>query len=115
MTNERTEPIAADMRPQGDGATRARFKLLAGLLGVNFDELWHRERRRRIRKVARRHLYCSVSDNHRNRCLGVGIEGAAPPHLDCPPHRTRQERTESGTSIASVGVFCKGANRGRKN
>jgi hypothetical protein len=57
MTNERTEPIAADMRPQGDGATRARFKLLAGLLGVNFDELWHRERRRRIRKVA---LYTST-------------------------------------------------------
>jgi WD40 repeat protein len=51
LTEERTEPIAADARPHGDGARRARFKLLAGLLGVNFDELWHRERRRRIRKT----------------------------------------------------------------
>jgi hypothetical protein len=51
LTEERTEPIAADARPLGDGVRRARFKLLAGLLGVNFDELWLRERRRRIRKA----------------------------------------------------------------
>jgi hypothetical protein len=51
LTNQRTEPIAADARPHGDGVTRAKFKLLAGLLGVNFDELWQRERRRRIRKA----------------------------------------------------------------
>lgn len=51
LTTERTEPIAADMRPQGDGVRRAKIKLLAGLLGVNFDELWHRERRRRNRRI----------------------------------------------------------------
>jgi hypothetical protein len=57
LTDERIEPIAADMRSQGDGIRRARIKLLAGLLGVNFDELWHRERRRRIRKVVQ---YCGI-------------------------------------------------------
>ncbi|PYJ63012.1 MAG: hypothetical protein DME74_04655 [Verrucomicrobia bacterium] len=51
LTTERTEPIAADARPHADGARRAKFKLLAGLLGVNFDELWHREQRRQIRKA----------------------------------------------------------------
>src|SRR5262249_22932160 len=51
LTSERSEPIAADIRPQGDGVKRAKIKLLAGLLGVNFDELWHRERRRRIRRI----------------------------------------------------------------
>ena len=57
LTTERTEPIAADARPQGDGVRRARFKLLAGLLGVNFDELWRRERRRRLRKTIQ---YCAI-------------------------------------------------------
>jgi len=51
LTTERTEPIAADARPHADGARRAKFKLLAGLLAVNFDELWHREQRRQIRKA----------------------------------------------------------------
>ena len=53
LGNERTEPIAADARPHADGPTRARLKLLAGLLGVDFDELWHRERRRRVQRVVR--------------------------------------------------------------
>jgi hypothetical protein len=48
---ERMEPIAADARPGGDGAKRAQLKLVAGLLGINFDELWRRERRRRIRQA----------------------------------------------------------------
>ncbi len=46
-TGERIEPIAADARPGGDGRTNARLKLIAGLLGVGFDDLIHRERRRR--------------------------------------------------------------------
>ena len=49
--NERSEPIAADIRPQGDGVRRAKIKRLAGLLGVNLDELWHQERRRRVRRI----------------------------------------------------------------
>lgn len=46
----RAEPIAADLRKGGDGVHRAKMKLIAGVLGLNFDDLMRRERRRqRIR------------------------------------------------------------------
>lgn len=48
----RAEPIAADVRPGKDGKANARLKLLAGLLGVNYDALKRREKRRQtIRRV----------------------------------------------------------------
>lgn len=46
-TGERLEPIAADARPGKDGKSNARTKLVAGMLGVDLDDLRHRERRRR--------------------------------------------------------------------
>jgi len=55
VSGGREEPIAADMRDDGDGAELARLKLIAGLLGVDLDELRHREeveRRRRQRALA---------------------------------------------------------------
>ncbi len=48
ILDSRTEPIAADVRAGKDGKSNARLKLLAGILGVNFDALRQRERRRRI-------------------------------------------------------------------
>jgi len=39
----RTEPIAADLRPEGDGRENVKLKLAAGLLGVGFDALKQRE------------------------------------------------------------------------
>ena len=46
------EPIAADARDGKDGRDNARLKLLAGLLGVNYDALKRRdERRRRARRL----------------------------------------------------------------
>lgn len=56
---DRVDPMAADARPQADGPKRALFKLLAGLIGVNFDELWRRQRRRRIRQILQ--SACAVS------------------------------------------------------
>jgi len=47
LTDIRVEPIAADIRPDKDGRSRARLKIIAGMLGVNFDDLWQREQRRR--------------------------------------------------------------------
>ncbi|MDP3677136.1 MAG: TIR domain-containing protein [Novosphingobium sp.] len=44
----RVEPIAADVRKGADGAHRAKMKLVAGLLGVNFDDLMRRERQRQV-------------------------------------------------------------------
>ena len=46
----RIEPIAADLRPEGDGRQRAFLKIVAGLLGVGFDDLYQREKRREQRR-----------------------------------------------------------------
>ncbi len=51
-------PLAADLRPLkhggADGESKGLVRLVAGLLGVRFDELWRRdERRRRMRRVTR--------------------------------------------------------------
>lgn len=57
-TGELIEPLAADMRPQGDGEELAKVKLIAGLLGVDLDDLRKREaieqrkQRRRLTMVA---------------------------------------------------------------
>ena len=44
-------PLAADMRPEGDGKERAVIRLIAGLIGVDFDRLWKRERRRKTKQL----------------------------------------------------------------
>lgn len=44
-------PVAADLRPGKDGATRGRLKLIAGLLGVDLDTLRQREAQRRYRHM----------------------------------------------------------------
>jgi len=38
LTAERAEPVAADLRHEGDGWRNAKLKLIAGILGVPFDE-----------------------------------------------------------------------------
>jgi hypothetical protein len=46
------EPIAADVRPGGDGKTNAKLKLIAGMLDVGFDDLRRREAQRAHRRMA---------------------------------------------------------------
>lgn len=58
LTDQRTEPIAADARAGQDGLANAKLKLLAGLLGVGFDQLRQRER---IRKRKRRTLQAAAA------------------------------------------------------
>lgn len=48
-TGERAEPLAADTDARADGRDGAVLKLIAGMLGVGYDELRQRERRRRWR------------------------------------------------------------------
>jgi eukaryotic-like serine/threonine-protein kinase len=48
---EGSEPIAADLRPGGDGRRMTRLKLVAGMLGVGLDELVRRDRQRRHRAL----------------------------------------------------------------
>ncbi|MFO1238775.1 MAG: tetratricopeptide repeat protein [Sphingomonadaceae bacterium] len=46
------EPLAADLRDEADGKRAAVLKLLAGLLGVGYDELRQREQARRQKRLA---------------------------------------------------------------
>jgi tetratricopeptide (TPR) repeat protein len=50
-TTERTEPIAADARPDKDGKANAKLKLIAGMLDVGFDTLKQREQRRQVQRM----------------------------------------------------------------
>lgn len=52
LSDEPAEPAAADARAEADGKSRARLKLLAGLLGVGYDELAQREHQRHVRRLA---------------------------------------------------------------
>lgn len=52
VSDERTEPIAADARSQGDRAPNAKLKLIAGLLGVDYDALRQREKKRQHQRLA---------------------------------------------------------------
>ena len=49
---EELEPIAADLRPQGDGEHLAMLKLVAGMVGVGVVELVRRDAQRRARRMA---------------------------------------------------------------
>lgn len=50
-TAEQIEPIAADIRPGQDTRKVALLRLVAGILGVAFDSLWQRERRRKTQRI----------------------------------------------------------------
>jgi tetratricopeptide (TPR) repeat protein len=45
------EPLAADARPTGDGNRAAFLKLVAGVIGVRYDDLRQREQSRRHRQL----------------------------------------------------------------
>ncbi|HUF71374.1 MAG TPA: toll/interleukin-1 receptor domain-containing protein, partial [Gammaproteobacteria bacterium] len=51
LTAEWAEPIAADVRPGGDGRRLARLKLVAGILGIDLDELLQRDLHRRNQRL----------------------------------------------------------------
>lgn len=48
--NQPSEPIAADARTQGDGKANALLKIVAGVLGVEYDAIRRREELRRRRR-----------------------------------------------------------------
>ena len=52
VTKERSEPIATDLRPTGDGRRLGKLKLVSGLLGLRLDDLVQRESHRRQRRLA---------------------------------------------------------------
>jgi WD40 repeat protein len=52
LTIEQSEPVAADIRPGQDSRAVAFLRLLAGVLGIDFDTLRKRENIRRRRRLA---------------------------------------------------------------
>jgi outer membrane protein assembly factor BamB len=60
LSDQRVEPIAPDARPQGDGRKKAKLKLIAGLLGINYDDLYRRERRRALRRNLQRGVIAAI-------------------------------------------------------
>ncbi len=50
-TTQRAEPIAADLREDGDGRKMGMLKLAAGMIGVGLDDLAQRETRRRHQRL----------------------------------------------------------------
>jgi tetratricopeptide (TPR) repeat protein len=50
-TGKRAEPIAADLRDEGDGRQLGLLKIVAGMLGTGLDDLVQREGRRRQRRT----------------------------------------------------------------
>lgn len=51
-TELKSEPIAADLRPEGDGKKLAKLKLVAGLAHVDLDTLVQRDSARRQKRLA---------------------------------------------------------------
>jgi len=52
LSGDPAEPVAADIRPGGDGWRLAKLKLIAGLTGVRLSSLVQREAQRRMRRMA---------------------------------------------------------------
>jgi tetratricopeptide (TPR) repeat protein len=50
-TTQRAEPIAADLREEGDGRKMGLLKIAAGMMGVGLDDLAQREAQRRHRRL----------------------------------------------------------------
>ncbi len=50
-TGKRAEPIAADLRQEGDGKQLGLMQIIAGMLGVGLDELVQREGKRRQHRM----------------------------------------------------------------
>jgi tetratricopeptide (TPR) repeat protein len=51
LTANDNEPLAADLRPEGDGEQLGFLKIVAGIAGVPLDALIQRDAQRRIRRV----------------------------------------------------------------
>src|SRR5262249_12338305 len=78
LTDRRSDPLAADAREGKDGRSNSRLKLIAGLLGIGFDDLRRRElaRKRQRRQisslacvaaaVAMAAIYVGLADNDIN-------------------------------------------------
>ena len=92
ISNEAAEPLAADAREGKDGKRNALLKVIAGIIGVPFDELRQRDRQRRVQHrirlgasilamiVAGGLIYTAVADAGLNVSLGEAIRTSLDRH-----------------------------------
>jgi eukaryotic-like serine/threonine-protein kinase len=88
----RTEPIAADARPGADGKKNAKLQLVAGMLGVNLDDLKQRDRKLRVRQV-----WTATSAATLLLLLLGGFAGVAWWHRRAAEHQREIARERSGS------------------
>jgi hypothetical protein len=96
MTDQRSDPLAADVRKGRDGWSNAWLKLIAGILGIGFDELRQREmvRRRRQRLFAATLSFTIIS------LLGIGYIATADADFDVPAGaEIRRQLDRYGTTV----------------
>jgi hypothetical protein len=106
---EPAEPIAADAREGKDGKRNALLKLIAGIVGVPYDELRQRERQRQIRQRIRRAAaiaaigaivfltYIAIAD------VGVNLPGGDAIRTDLDRHEFSVfRRVHSETSVRAT-------------
>jgi hypothetical protein len=80
LTDTVAEPIAGDAREGKDGEERARIKIVAGILGVGFDELYAREiRRRRATRIRRAVSVAALGVVAAGGYVGLADSGAQVP------------------------------------
>ncbi|HEY0408157.1 MAG TPA: toll/interleukin-1 receptor domain-containing protein [Pyrinomonadaceae bacterium] len=118
LSEERAEPIAADARPLADGRTNALLKLLAGMLGVGYDDLKRREERRRLKRraqfVASGILafvlvivaYIAMADTGARLPFGASLRSLLDSHEASVfrPVRSEPEVRQSATSIRRAAI-----------
>lgn len=96
-TADLAEPLAADLRPEGDGRRLALLKLIATLAGTRLDDLVQREATRRIRRMT------GVAVGS---VLGMVITGGLAVYASQQRHQAEREAVTANTAIEFlVGIF----------
>jgi hypothetical protein len=80
LSNQRSDPLAGDAREGKDGRSDACLKLIAGVLGIGFDDL----RRRDLVRRRRRQLFGALLSSAILLLLGAGYVATADADFDVP-------------------------------
>ena len=104
LTTIRSEPIAADARPGKDHKQNAKLKLIAGMLGVGFDDLKQREQHRRHQRMVAITVAAAIG-----MVITTGLAAAAWfARIEAEQQRIRAEaeaETATQTTQFMVGLF----------
>jgi hypothetical protein len=89
LSVHRTEPLGIDLRKEN--FKRARIRIAAGLIGISFDDLWQREKRRTLKRYGISAVAISVVVS---TIAGLGIQWLA--------ERTRSRAQETEAALNEI-------------